>query len=233
MRQASSSASSTSPEKSSPPQAFETASAALELTLREESARLSELSELLRQRTAESSDRIALATEALRKASEARALLAEHQPKLGSASQVAVEWHSVSMAGTRRLRPDLRSRWKRGDRFSLEPDPSNAHDPNAVRVLFEGEHVGFIAKDDAAELAELLDSGWQLGGQAALEDRRGGVWSEGVLQIRLINPILGWEGYNPTESMAANRAAFERAALEKVIAQAGRPSPLGAKSARL
>lgn len=33
-----------------------------------------------------------------------------------------------------------------GDVVSLEPDPENEYDPQAVKVVFAGHHIGFIPK---------------------------------------------------------------------------------------
>jgi hypothetical protein len=33
-----------------------------------------------------------------------------------------------------------------GDVVSLEPDPENEYDPQAVKVIFNGHHIGFIPK---------------------------------------------------------------------------------------
>jgi HIRAN domain len=32
---------------------------------------------------------------------------------------------------------------------TLEPEPDNPHDPEAVKVLLEGRHVGYLSRDDA------------------------------------------------------------------------------------
>lgn len=54
-----------------------------------------------------------------------------------------------------------------GTTFTLERDPENQYDANAIKVLYEGietggapEFVGFVAKEVAEELAPLLDSGY-------------------------------------------------------------------------
>lgn len=53
-----------------------------------------------------------------------------------------------------------------GTTFSLERDPENKYDPNAIKVIFampnndEPVFVGFVAKEVAEELAPLLDAGY-------------------------------------------------------------------------
>ncbi len=32
---------------------------------------------------------------------------------------------------------------------ALEPEPENPHDPNAIKVLVQGRHVGYLSRDDA------------------------------------------------------------------------------------
>lgn len=46
-----------------------------------------------------------------------------------------------------------------GDRLSLEPDPENEYDSEAVRVMVEGHHAGFIAKKDNSPISKRLLSG--------------------------------------------------------------------------
>lgn len=76
----------------------------------------------------------------------------------------------------------------------LAPDPTNEHDPNAVKVMIEGRHVAFLARDDAkAHLAALrrlgipgqptrcaaiINGGWR-------RERRDGSVSEGSFGIEL------------------------------------------------
>jgi len=44
-----------------------------------------------------------------------------------------------------------------GDVIELEPDPFNEYDPQAVRCVFDAEHIGFIAKKDNPEIfAQLM-----------------------------------------------------------------------------
>lgn len=38
----------------------------------------------------------------------------------------------------------------------LQHDPHNLHDSNAIKVVVGGRHVGFVPRDDAAELANIL-----------------------------------------------------------------------------
>lgn len=51
-----------------------------------------------------------------------------------------------------------------GTTFSLERDPNNEYDANAIQVIYSHEDqdvfVGFVAKEVAEELASLLDGGY-------------------------------------------------------------------------
>lgn len=76
----------------------------------------------------------------------------------------------------------------------LVPDPTNEHDPNAVKVMIEGRHVAFLARDDAkAHLAALrrlgvpgqptrcaaiINGGWR-------RERRDGSFSDGSFGVEL------------------------------------------------
>jgi len=48
-----------------------------------------------------------------------------------------------------------------GTRLTLEREPGNPHDENAIRVVEpeSGEFIGYVAKENAAEIAPLMDSG--------------------------------------------------------------------------
>lgn len=45
-----------------------------------------------------------------------------------------------------------------GTRLTLEPDPTNPFDPDAVKVM-DGEQVGFIPRDFAPQIGRLIDQG--------------------------------------------------------------------------
>jgi len=46
-----------------------------------------------------------------------------------------------------------------GERVELVADPDNAYDPNAVKVMAEGEHIGFVARVNNYEIADYLNDG--------------------------------------------------------------------------
>lgn len=46
-----------------------------------------------------------------------------------------------------------------GDQLELERDPENAFDPNAIKIMADGQFLGFVQKQVAAYLAPELDTG--------------------------------------------------------------------------
>ncbi len=46
-----------------------------------------------------------------------------------------------------------------GERVDLEPEPNNKYDPNAVMVMSEGEHIGYVARQNNYEIADYLNDG--------------------------------------------------------------------------
>lgn len=57
---------------------------------------------------------------------------------------------------------DARESWdemKVGDALELVREPDNAHDPDAVRVLWRGRMLGYVPKRENAHVARQLDRG--------------------------------------------------------------------------
>ena len=46
-----------------------------------------------------------------------------------------------------------------GARLTLRPEPDNEYDPNAVKVLAGGVHVGYLPKRDSQNVAKLIADG--------------------------------------------------------------------------
>lgn len=46
-----------------------------------------------------------------------------------------------------------------GCRLTLEREPNNPKDRNAIMVLHEGRHLGYVGKEKAARLAPAMDAG--------------------------------------------------------------------------
>ncbi len=49
-----------------------------------------------------------------------------------------------------------------GDRLGLAREPTNAHDPRAVRVDWHGRSVGYVPRIENCAVAQLLDRGERL-----------------------------------------------------------------------
>jgi hypothetical protein len=48
---------------------------------------------------------------------------------------------------------------KPGDRLTLVRDPANPHDPNAIRIEWQGNMLGYVPRKDNADLARQMDFG--------------------------------------------------------------------------
>jgi hypothetical protein len=46
-----------------------------------------------------------------------------------------------------------------GIEVTLEPEPSNQYDPNAVKILFDGTFMGYVEKEIAADIAAAVSEG--------------------------------------------------------------------------
>ncbi len=46
-----------------------------------------------------------------------------------------------------------------GDALALVREPGNAHDPNAVRLEWQGRMLGYLPREDNADVARQLDRG--------------------------------------------------------------------------
>lgn len=46
-----------------------------------------------------------------------------------------------------------------GDELSLEREPANQYDPNAIKVLLRETHLGYVARQTAAFMALYMDEG--------------------------------------------------------------------------
>lgn len=51
------------------------------------------------------------------------------------------------------------SQMKRGDVLALTREPDNPHDPNAIRLRWQGHTLGYVPRKDNADLARQMDRG--------------------------------------------------------------------------
>ncbi len=75
------------------------------------------------------------------------------------------------------------------DEVTLERQPANAFDPNAVAVLWKGRDMGFLSKEDAAALAPALDEGRQY--VAQVHELKGGVAGYASYGVKV---SIAWDG---------------------------------------
>jgi HIRAN domain len=54
---------------------------------------------------------------------------------------------------------DAWERIKRGDALTLVREPANPHDPNAVRIEWQGRMLGYVPRKDVIDLARQMDHG--------------------------------------------------------------------------
>jgi HIRAN domain-containing protein len=96
--------------------------------------------------------------------------LARDAPELASRGL-----HVVGVAGAGRHHADAieSDAVAPGSRLELRRDPDNEHDPNAIAVLAsDGEQVGWVPRELAAELAPQLDEGRPWSALVLREQRR-------------------------------------------------------------
>lgn len=71
--------------------------------------------------------------------------------------------HIINVAGVifrpRDVKDLIRSDVDIGTMLTLEREPDNKHDPNAIKLLFNDVHIGYVPRDVAEDVAELLDEG--------------------------------------------------------------------------
>lgn len=136
----------------------------------------------------------------------------------------AVQFAQFDLAATRMFAKGAEKQWKVGDAFELRPEPENPKDANAVLILVAGVKVGYISADDAAKLKKMnAHEGWRIAGVGYLASKSGGKFNEGTLRARLISPLMGWSGFNPSKNLAENLAAMEKQLLAATAMQPSEP----------
>jgi len=79
---------------------------------------------------------------------------------LASAQQVRLVVQSSPLAGFRyHDAPAVFADIKPGDALALVREPANPHDPNAVRVEWQGRMLGYVPRAENAAVAWALDRG--------------------------------------------------------------------------
>ena len=82
-------------------------------------------------------------------------------PSLADTSgTVRILIQSSPLAGSQYYKLDaLSQRIKTGDRLELVREPENRHDRNAIRVLWQGEPLGYLPKKENRSVAKAMDDG--------------------------------------------------------------------------
>jgi hypothetical protein len=78
----------------------------------------------------------------------------------------------------------------------LEPvrEPGNVHDRNAISLRLDGEHVGYVARETAADFAPLMDVGAELHVKVVDTAPRGQIYVEysgEVAAAAMLAPVTG------------------------------------------
>ena len=77
-----------------------------------------------------------------------------------AADEVRILVQSSPLAGFRyHAGPQLWRELRVGDRLELAREPDNAHDPNAVQVLWRGRLLGYVPRRENTALAWALERG--------------------------------------------------------------------------
>ncbi|MEA1618684.1 HIRAN domain-containing protein [Erythrobacter sp. T5W1-R] len=86
-------------------------------------------------------------------------------------------------------RQHLLARVDPADAVTLQRQPENPYDPNAVAVLWEGRDIGFLPREDAATIAPALDEGRPYA--AHVHELRGGVKGYTSYGVKI---AIAWDG---------------------------------------
>ncbi|CAJ0767868.1 15351_t:CDS:1, partial [Entrophospora sp. SA101] len=47
-------------------------------------------------------------------------------------------------------------KFKKSDTITLEPEPSNTYDKNAIKIMVDGIHKAYVAKDENVSIGDLM-----------------------------------------------------------------------------
>ena len=70
-----------------------------------------------------------------------------------------------------------------GDRLQLIREPANRHDPNAIRVEWQGHMLGYLPRAENRALAAAMDRGEQLSGRVSALDDNENPWQRLALEV--------------------------------------------------
>ncbi|HFI0329946.1 TPA: HIRAN domain-containing protein [Streptococcus suis] len=72
-------------------------------------------------------------------------------------------------------------------KMSLEREPENEHDKNAIKVMVGNIHLGYVPKKLARKMAKLLDAGYNYISELELMDDENGNYNIGIVNVILYN----------------------------------------------
>ena len=72
-------------------------------------------------------------------------------------------------------------------KMSLEREPENEHDKNAIKVMVGNIHLGYVPKKLARKMAKLLDAGYNYISELELMDDANGNYDIGIVNVILYN----------------------------------------------
>ena len=84
--------------------------------------------------------------------------------------------------------------------LTLEPEPTNNYDPNAVKIMYKENHLGYVPKVVSASISALLEDK-ELKVQITELNKEGKTWN--MCRVKIIET---GEAENPTQS--SNPADF-------------------------
>jgi hypothetical protein len=67
--------------------------------------------------------------------------------------------HIAGVAGAAAHHAEALEQPQLGAPLTLQRDPANEHDPNAIQVLADGDQIGWVPRELAAEIAPEIDAG--------------------------------------------------------------------------
>lgn len=126
----------------------------------------------------------------------ANAISPSGRPSQASASRGAGEFHTKVRGVThrnprgRKRQTVIDERCNEGGDLELVPEANNPHDPNAVAVFVpggwtnEGEQIGYLSRDVAAEVRKHLEAGGSA--SASITDVTGGYGDKPTLGVNIL-----------------------------------------------
>lgn len=84
--------------------------------------------------------------------------------------------------------PSLLSAMTEGARLELVAEPMNPHDEHAVRLEFDGHHVGYVPRNQNRPVARLLEQGAPVQCAVARIDPDAPTWERVTIQVSITLP---------------------------------------------